>query len=252
MERILKLSLSDRNFTVDPTPLFPTESNPGNVIFKFDEFIPVAMKLLSIDANLSQIHAKVCPKMDNEELFWRNYYYRVRYIRGAYGIEGQAVRDLYKQINEEYLIFPPLVLYTEPPEGKKEAVMDTVPGSSFSTPIVSGDARRAANSNNSINSINSSSSPVSSTSVTFTPKREGLGIDSSATSLAGTPLKEEPESKEETARKIAQAALDAEVEAELENEDLDLDLNDLDDFNIDDVDADYDNMDDIKVKETEL
>ena len=56
MEKILSLSLTEQNFTVAPPSL---EVMP----FLFSDYIPVAMRLLSLDANLARIHAKVIELM---------------------------------------------------------------------------------------------------------------------------------------------------------------------------------------------
>lgn len=80
MERVLKLGLSERNFTVAATEL-------DGIEFNFKTYIPVAMKLLSLDANLSHMHSKLSPKMD-EEIFWRNYYRRTMFLRAIVGMDG--------------------------------------------------------------------------------------------------------------------------------------------------------------------
>lgn len=52
MERILSLSLTEQNFTVAPPKLLLMP-------FIFSQHIPTAMRLLSIDSNLTKMHAKV-------------------------------------------------------------------------------------------------------------------------------------------------------------------------------------------------
>jgi hypothetical protein len=85
MDSILKLSLNERNFTVVP-------ANSDEVHFVFSDFIATAMRLLQLDANLAHVHSKVSPKMD-EELFWRNYYCRVIFLRAVCGIDGPSARE---------------------------------------------------------------------------------------------------------------------------------------------------------------
>jgi hypothetical protein len=83
MERILSLSINEENF------LLPS-ANSKDIIFNFNDFIPVAMKLIKIDLNLARIHAKLSSKI-NEEIFWFNYYCRVKYLREIVGMEGKII-----------------------------------------------------------------------------------------------------------------------------------------------------------------
>jgi hypothetical protein len=80
METILQVSLKEKNFSV-------RAANADEVEFDFQEFVPVAMQLLELDSNLARFHAKLSPKM-NEEDFWFNYYCRVIYLRARSGIDG--------------------------------------------------------------------------------------------------------------------------------------------------------------------
>jgi hypothetical protein len=225
MERILKLSLSERNFTIDPTTIFPPEGNPTQVAFDFEEFVPVAMKIMSVDANLTQMHAKVCPKMDSEEIFWRNYYYRLRYIRGAYGLEGQAVRDAYKPINESVLIFAPVFVYTEP-----ESIIETPVGDKsgkslmYSTPIHAskgssgGVGNNHSSSNSSMANSSKRQSPISNANSPLSD-RDNASYETTPSSLFSCSLSPEnggggEQSKispEEERRKTDEAKLAAEV-----------------------------------------
>jgi hypothetical protein len=99
MEKIFALSLSDRNFTVSSQQLSEFQ-------FIFKDYIPVAMKLLTIDANLSRIHAKISPKMD-EEVFWLRYYQRCMYLRATMGFEGPEMKEKYLKVAEDTVIFVP-------------------------------------------------------------------------------------------------------------------------------------------------
>lgn len=99
MEDILKLSLSDRNFTISANELKDFQ-------LPFKEYVPVVMKLLPIDSNLSRMHAKLSPKM-NEEIFWMNYYQRCMYLRAINGFEGPALKEKYIHIPRDTLIFVP-------------------------------------------------------------------------------------------------------------------------------------------------
>lgn len=80
MEHVLALPSNDLNFTSEPP-------NVSDVPFQLSEFIPVAMNLLRLDTNLARVHSRISPKMD-EEVFWRNYYCRIAYLRASSGIEG--------------------------------------------------------------------------------------------------------------------------------------------------------------------
>jgi hypothetical protein len=80
MEKMLALSLNEKNFTTK-------SPNSEEVEFYFQEFVPVAMQLLQIDSNLARIHAKLSPKMNEEDL-WFNYFCRIVYLRARSGIEG--------------------------------------------------------------------------------------------------------------------------------------------------------------------
>jgi hypothetical protein len=79
MERIFALSLNEKNFTSTPANIHAVE-------FNFSAFVPVIMKLKDIDANLARVHAKLSLKM-NEETFWRNYHFRVYYLRALVGLD---------------------------------------------------------------------------------------------------------------------------------------------------------------------
>lgn len=84
MEQILALSLSSGNFTAVP---INSEEINAQSLFHFSSFVPIAMRLLQIDANLARMHSKLSPKMD-EQIFWFHYYCRVLYLRAAIGMDG--------------------------------------------------------------------------------------------------------------------------------------------------------------------
>lgn len=85
MEKILALSLSESNFTTPPEHFDPNE-------FILEDFVPIALRLLSLDNNLSRVHAKLTPHMHEEE-FWRNYSFRITYLRLLVGIVPVLERD---------------------------------------------------------------------------------------------------------------------------------------------------------------
>ena len=97
MEEILALSLCESNFSVNP-PL-------PKIPFYFQDFIPVAKRLLSIDSNLSRMYAKLSPKLKEDD-FWYNYYYRITFLRVKIGIEENTCTcDMLKSVKEGDVIY---------------------------------------------------------------------------------------------------------------------------------------------------
>lgn len=72
--QILALSTDKRNFVRNP---------PAGVQFPFDfdASYPVAMATLQEDSNLQKMRFELVPKQVKEEIFWRNYFYRVSLIK---------------------------------------------------------------------------------------------------------------------------------------------------------------------------
>lgn len=87
MERIFKLSMAEGNFSEPPASM---ENVP--VEFDFQAFIPIALKILELDSNLARIHARLMPRMEEED-FWRNYHYRTRYLRARVGLDGEGDKN---------------------------------------------------------------------------------------------------------------------------------------------------------------
>ncbi len=108
MEKILALSLCESNFT--ETPIDPVGSEP----FDLQGFAPIIMKMLEIDSNLGSVHAKVSPNM-NEEMFWKNYYQRIQFLRKKCGIDGEEAQNFVKSVDESKVIFE----YVSPPSNEK-------------------------------------------------------------------------------------------------------------------------------------
>eukprot|EP01031_Cornospumella_fuschlensis_P024009 gene24009-29056_t len=99
MEQILALSLNEKHFTTSP-------QNSDEVEFSMADFAPTAMRLLELDGNLKRVHAKLSPRMDEEE-FWRHYYCRIIYLRCLSGIEGlEAQKRVEAMYKKEDIIFP--------------------------------------------------------------------------------------------------------------------------------------------------
>ncbi|CAD5120585.1 unnamed protein product [Dimorphilus gyrociliatus] len=72
--QILALSSDKRNFVRNP---------PSGVQFEFDfsTSYPVAMAMLQEDQKLNKMRFELVPKHVKEEVFWRNYFYRVSLIK---------------------------------------------------------------------------------------------------------------------------------------------------------------------------
>ena len=96
MERILALSVHENNFTLP-------SANKHEVQFSFQEFVPIAMRVLQIDSNLARLHAKLSPKMD-EEVFWFNYYCRIVYLRACSGIDGVEAQNAVNKWKESDIL----------------------------------------------------------------------------------------------------------------------------------------------------
>ncbi|KAM4547791.1 synapse-associated protein 1-like isoform 2-T3 [Odontesthes bonariensis] len=75
-EQIVALSADKRNFLRDP---------PAGVQFHFDfeQTYPVAMVMLEEDELLRKMRFHLVPKEVKEEIFWKNYFYRVSLIKQA-------------------------------------------------------------------------------------------------------------------------------------------------------------------------
>jgi len=198
MEKVLKLGLSERNFTVSIPEL-------ENIQFSFKSYIPVAMKLLSLDTNLSRMHTKLSPKMD-EEVFWCNYYRKTMYLRAMVGLDGIEAKEQYKHLEAEKIIFAPSF------EADYQVRLE----------MLKEDNKQAAQQQLQQSSASSNSS------------------SSSLIHVNGKTIKEE-ENQDKIRQKAEELALAAEVEEELKNEDIDLE--DLEDLNLDDVE-DFENIDD--------
>jgi len=72
--KILSVSSDERNFTRNP----PVGSDFD---FNCSLYYPVALLLLEEDAKLSEMRFKLVPKKIKEEVFWRNYFYRISLIK---------------------------------------------------------------------------------------------------------------------------------------------------------------------------
>ncbi|XP_055987272.1 synapse-associated protein 1 [Sorex fumeus] len=85
-QQILALSADKRNFLRDP---------PAGVqfTFDFDQMYPVALIMLQEDELLSKMRFALVPKLVKEEVFWRNYFYRVSLIKQSAQLTALAAQQ---------------------------------------------------------------------------------------------------------------------------------------------------------------
>ncbi|XP_004597544.2 synapse-associated protein 1 [Ochotona princeps] len=85
-QQILALSADKRNFLRDP---------PAGVQFNFDfdQMYPVALVMLQEDELLSKMRFALVPKLLKEEVFWRNYFYRVSLIKQSAQLTALAAQQ---------------------------------------------------------------------------------------------------------------------------------------------------------------
>ncbi|XP_026161213.1 synapse-associated protein 1 [Mastacembelus armatus] len=85
-QQILVLSADKRNFLRDP---------PVGVQFHFDfeQMYPVAMVMLEEDELLRKMRFHLVPKQVKEEVFWKNYFYRVSLIKQSAQLTALAAQQ---------------------------------------------------------------------------------------------------------------------------------------------------------------
>ncbi|XP_063810012.1 synapse-associated protein 1 [Pseudophryne corroboree] len=85
-QQILALSADRRNFLRDP---------PAGVHFTFDfeQMYPVALVMLQEDELLNRMRFDLVPKLVKEEVFWRNYFYRVSLIKQSAQLTALAAQQ---------------------------------------------------------------------------------------------------------------------------------------------------------------
>ena len=209
MESILALSLSENNFLHEIPSLY--EAHLGT--FDFNSFVPTAMRVLELDGNLSRVHAKLMPHMD-EEVFWRNYYKRITYLRLKSGIdtptEEQSKAFKFTSDEEASIIYPPESVTAA--EVVQLKVNRREPAQS---PVKPQDSTAAA-------VASSSSSRALSTAYGSTESAVEIGIEEQ------TRLKAQEDERKR--KETEDAVLADEVNAELDDLDEDFRLDDLDDM----------------------
>nr|XP_046248521.1 synapse-associated protein 1-like [Scatophagus argus] len=89
-QQILALSADKRNFLRDP---------PAGVQFNFDceQMYPVAMVMLEEDELLRKMRFHLVPKQVKEEVFWKNYFYRVSLIKQSAQLTALAAQQAAEQ-----------------------------------------------------------------------------------------------------------------------------------------------------------
>lgn len=205
MEKILALSLREKNFVVPA-------ANAPEVEFYFQEFVPVAMQLLQLDANLARVHAKLSPKM-NEEDFWFNFFCRVAYLRAKSGIDGPEALNASTKWRE------------------CEILMEA-----DELPAVSAASRPAAAISNS-----HSATPAKAATASAAARSTDARSTSSTASVSGKKSSAAPVGPGNTAS--------AEVDEDEDDEEAHGDGGDDDDINLDDLDLDLANMKDLELLE---
>ncbi|XP_026854408.1 synapse-associated protein 1 isoform X2 [Electrophorus electricus] len=85
-QQILALSADKRNFLRDP---------PAGVHYNFDveQMYPIALVMLQEDELLNRMRFDLVPKHVKEEVFWRNYFYRVSLIKQSAQLTALAAQQ---------------------------------------------------------------------------------------------------------------------------------------------------------------
>ncbi|XP_051515246.1 synapse-associated protein 1-like [Myxocyprinus asiaticus] len=93
-QQILALSADKRNFLRDP---------PAGVQFNFDfdQMYPVALVMLQEDELLNRMRFDLVPKQVKEDVFWRNYFYRVSLIKQSAQLTALAAQQQAADKKEE-------------------------------------------------------------------------------------------------------------------------------------------------------
>ncbi|XP_016417712.1 synapse-associated protein 1 isoform X1 [Sinocyclocheilus rhinocerous] len=93
-QQILALSADKRNFLRDP---------PAGVQFQFDfeQMYAVALVMLQEDELLNRMRFDLVPKQVKEDVFWRNYFYRVSLIKQSAQLTALAAQQQAAEKREE-------------------------------------------------------------------------------------------------------------------------------------------------------
>ncbi|XP_028298827.1 synapse-associated protein 1 [Gouania willdenowi] len=136
-QQILALSADKRNFLRDP---------PAGVQFHFDmeQMYPLAAVMLEEDQVLNRMRFDLVPKHVKEDVFWRNYFYRVSLVKQSAQLTALAAQqqkdgEERKVVSPEDIVLavnvrpktPPVSISDKqktPPEEEEEMEMSTSPG----------------------------------------------------------------------------------------------------------------------------
>ncbi|XP_013887155.1 synapse-associated protein 1 [Austrofundulus limnaeus] len=98
-QQILALSADKRNFLRDP---------PAGVQFHFDmeQMYPLAAVMLEEDQLLNRMRFDLVPKQVKEEVFWRNYFYRVSLVKQSAQLTALAAQQQQKDGGDSGAVSP--------------------------------------------------------------------------------------------------------------------------------------------------
>ncbi|XP_056089287.1 synapse-associated protein 1 [Rhinichthys klamathensis goyatoka] len=131
-QQILALSADKRNFLRDP---------PAGVQFHFDfdQMFPVALVMLQEDELLNRMRFDLVPKQVKEDVFWRNYFYRVSLIKQSAQLTALAAQQQAEEKNSSAPLdqtlsetirpkTPPVAISAKPKPAEEEEDISTSPG----------------------------------------------------------------------------------------------------------------------------
>eukprot|EP00516_Mucochytrium_quahogii_P003221 CAMPEP_0203749704 /NCGR_PEP_ID=MMETSP0098-20131031/4161_1 /ASSEMBLY_ACC=CAM_ASM_000208 /TAXON_ID=96639 /ORGANISM=" , Strain NY0313808BC1" /LENGTH=340 /DNA_ID=CAMNT_0050638797 /DNA_START=143 /DNA_END=1165 /DNA_ORIENTATION=+ len=91
--RILELSQDEKTFLIPPPEAV-------GFVFDYNVFAPKGRRVMEIDHALKEKRFNLVPKQIEEEVFWRNYFYRVSLIKEAYQVSNDAAAPVNKSKEE--------------------------------------------------------------------------------------------------------------------------------------------------------
>ncbi len=81
LDDLLKDEILEISNTEDTFLVFKKGKDSDIYDFVLDENVPLIMALLVQDENLNKMVAKLGPTRNNEELFWKSYFYKVEEVK---------------------------------------------------------------------------------------------------------------------------------------------------------------------------
>ncbi|XP_042569881.1 synapse-associated protein 1-like [Cyprinus carpio] len=132
-QQILSLSADKRNFLRDP---------PAGVQFQFDfeQMYAVALVMLQEDELLNRMRFDLVPKQVKEDVFWRNYFYRVSLIKQSAQLTALAAQQQREEEKNAATLqsdnisenirpkTPPVAVSAKAKAGQEEEDISTSPG----------------------------------------------------------------------------------------------------------------------------